>query len=148
MIRESRMSNCVYWLRDASCSSPEDSGYIGVTHRFGRRIQEHRKRAKLPEFEAHILFVGTRQECLTVERQYRPHAKIGWNNASGGVHGFMHSPESRAKIGKASTVVTPTNTKAAISRTSKGRRHSASSRAKMSEAARRRNSAGQLELIL
>jgi hypothetical protein len=97
------MSNVVYWLRDASCGSPLDSGYIGVTHRFGRRVHEHRKRSRLPPFEAHILFVGSRQECLNVERIYRPHSKIGWNNASGGIHGFLHSVESRAKIGKAST---------------------------------------------
>jgi NUMOD3 motif len=91
----------VYWLHDAGCSDPATDGYIGVTCRFESRIREHRKPGKFPNgFQVSVLFRGTRKDCVSKEKQYRPRPHVGWNYASGGHH-FLHTDETRAKIGEA-----------------------------------------------
>lgn len=74
----------LYYISDETCSDPYQHGYIGISSRKSRE-REHRRSGKLPpDFAFVILFRGTRRECAAVEKQYRPHANIGWNQSQGG----------------------------------------------------------------
>jgi hypothetical protein len=73
----------VYWAFDATCSDPADSGYIGVTEDRHARLSQLRKRLS-SDARMLILFKGTREECLDLERRLRPRKSMGWNKAIGG----------------------------------------------------------------
>jgi hypothetical protein len=85
----------VYWMHDESCASEIDTGYVGVTEDPHARLSDLRAKATVPkDSEQTILFKGTREQCLALERHLRPRPDIGWNRAAGGVapsprkHGF------------------------------------------------------------
>lgn len=83
---------CVYWLFDDTCSTPSDSGYIGACSRLDVRLRQHRLYfgthkggINVPaEFRFAVLFVGPENECLAIERLFRPNSNIGWNVLRGG----------------------------------------------------------------
>lgn len=98
----------VYWLYDERCICPWRHGYIGVSIEFDARLQRHRLRAGTRKgavgvpaiFNHKILFIGTLDECLALEEQFRPHRGIGWNRARGGQRPWLdykHDAETRAK---------------------------------------------------
>lgn len=59
----------VYWLHDETCTTPELSGYVGITFDLKRRIAQHRGARKLPRgFEVDVLFTGTADECVARRR--------------------------------------------------------------------------------
>jgi hypothetical protein len=100
----------VYWLFDATCVDPTDSGYVGATANYRARLQQHRERRgsaarDLPEtYQARILYEGPIQKCLELERLLRPRANIGWNRMAGGVQvrvGRLHSDKVKRKISRA-----------------------------------------------
>jgi hypothetical protein len=90
----------VYWAYDGTCDHPADSGYIGVTeNRRMRRDQLRRDYVRFPpDVKMMILFEGTREECLDLERRLRPHANMGWNRNAGGV-APVRLKHGRAPIG-------------------------------------------------
>jgi hypothetical protein len=71
-------------------------GYVGVTTKpLKQRLNEHAKYAKrssvvakaivkYDDIEIVELFRGSKEECLTLENNYRPEPKIGWNLVEGG----------------------------------------------------------------
>ena len=88
----------VYWLHDETCTTPELSGYVGITFNLKRRVQQHRSARKLPrEFEVTVLFTGTANECVALEVEYRPRPSMGWNTYSGGKVGRKSSLETNEK---------------------------------------------------
>jgi hypothetical protein len=90
----------VYWAYDDTCDHPADSGYIGVTeNRRIRRDQLRRNYVRFPpDVKMKILFEGTREECLDLERRLRPRANMGWNKNAGGV-APVQLKHGRAPIG-------------------------------------------------
>ena len=91
--------NYVYWVFDNTCSSIDD-GYVGVTAYPRTRLATHKRRGRVPkESQMKILFEGSRERCFEYEKDLRPLANIGWNNAPGGSHGwkmgFTHSDETK-----------------------------------------------------
>jgi hypothetical protein len=91
----------VYWLHDDRCVCPWRHGYIGVTNRKPQRMHQHRHGGHV--FRSHpnaictVVFEGTCEQCLALERQMRSTHHIGWNI---GVGGFL---DGRAKRGIALT---------------------------------------------
>lgn len=74
-------------------------GYVGITMDLGRRWLEHnntkssyfsKKRVEFQEAVKNkvailvVLFEGTLEECVELEKELRPNPYIGWNIASGG----------------------------------------------------------------
>lgn len=99
LVKSDKARNFVYWIYDGTCSTPDCSGYIGITNRMDDRLYEHVCLGRVPKnSELKILFSGTRQECLGIERHWRPRPGIGWNRSAGGNHGVLHGEEVRAKI--------------------------------------------------
>jgi hypothetical protein len=101
---------CVYWLFDARCVDPTDSGYIGVTTNLKVRVQHHREGRNaaardLPEtFSMRVLYEGPMARCLEIEQSLRPTADIGWNRMAGGVgvrSGRRHTEKTKRKISRA-----------------------------------------------
>jgi hypothetical protein len=94
----------LYWIHDGQCSDPLTEGYIGITKRNPeKRFSQHKYLGRVPKDSImQILFEGTLEECKLKEREYRPRAKIGWNDAKGGGGGGMigksHSEETKAKM--------------------------------------------------
>lgn len=103
------MSVVVYWLYDENCTDPFLHGYIGITNNIRRRMADHRYKRRLP-FKYKILFRGTREECISLEKKMRPSAFIGWNIFEGGgdpphycgannhFFGKKHSEETKIKM--------------------------------------------------
>jgi hypothetical protein len=99
----------VYWLHDAQCVSPKTDGYIGVSNNPTKNAWRYRQAKKFgdKDFQLKILFWGSKNECLSVERQLRPRPGIGWNKGAGGFHdgtgsrGVPKSPEQREKMRQA-----------------------------------------------
>jgi hypothetical protein len=100
----------VYWLFDARCIDPTDSGYVGVTANLKARVQQHREGRNaaardLPEtFSVRVLYEGPIARCLEIERSLRPTANIGWNRMIGGVGvrtGRRHTEKTKRKISRA-----------------------------------------------
>jgi hypothetical protein len=95
----------VYWLYDDSCITPRADGYIGVTNNPTKNVWRYRQSKKFGDkiFKMKIIYWGTKDECLSVDNELRPHAGIGWNAGAGGFHdgtgvrGVPKSPEHRAK---------------------------------------------------
>jgi hypothetical protein len=96
----------VYWLYDAGCVSPKKDGYIGASNNPTKQAWRYEKAKKFGDkkFQMKILFWGSKEECLAVERQLRPHHGIGWNKGAGGFKdgsgckGVAKSAEHKAKI--------------------------------------------------
>jgi hypothetical protein len=138
----SQETNVVYWLFDETCVSLELDGYVGVTCDLPSRLSKHRSVGLLPKgFKVTIIFTGTRDECLKFEKDTRPKAGIGWNRCAGGMHGTIHSEESRRKIAAANLGKGRTRGhklsdehKAAISAAKIGRKHTAQARDNMRKA--------------
>jgi hypothetical protein len=74
----------LYWPYNSSCSDPVDSGWIGVTEDRYARVSQLRSKCGC-DVQTLILFEGTREECLDLERRLRPCKGIGWNKAVGGM---------------------------------------------------------------
>lgn len=95
------MSECVvYWLHDAYCTHVQKHGYVGISTNWWRRLASHQKNKQFPLFDWSIVFIGTRVECLLLERQLRPEIGIGWNQSVGGKPIVNFTPEVRAKMSK------------------------------------------------
>jgi hypothetical protein len=95
----------VYWFHDDQCICPERHGYIGISSRWPSRWWRYKTLNRFVDagLSVRILFVGTRSECLALEKRFRPHGNIGWNTAVGGglsgqLKGVPKSPEHRAKL--------------------------------------------------
>jgi NUMOD3 motif len=90
----------LYWLFDDRCICLWRHGYIGITTKWTRRLQRHRR--TMPHaFRFAILFRGSKEECRKLEHQLRPHRHIGWNIAPGGNMarlGAQHSDEAKKKM--------------------------------------------------
>jgi hypothetical protein len=98
-------AHVVYWLFDEHCTDVQRDGYVGATGQLPRRLHQHRTVGRIPEgFRVDILFRGTKDACLAVEKALRPHPGIGWNIGIGGSPdggsglGTPKSDEHRAKL--------------------------------------------------
>jgi predicted GIY-YIG superfamily endonuclease len=96
----------VYWLHDDRCICLWRHGYIGVTNRLPQRMHQHRHGHVFrshPDAHCTVVFEGTCDECLALEREMRPTDHIGWNIGfggslyGGGLRGIPKPPEQRAK---------------------------------------------------
>jgi hypothetical protein len=121
----------VYWLFDDTCTSPQTSGYVGVTCRYDDRMRRHRKR-RASSFEITTLFTGSEDQCYALERELRPHSGMRASQlartdgmVTRGFAGHHHSEEIKAKIRLA---------RAAQPDPRLGKKHSAEAKAKMSAA--------------
>ena len=120
---------------DATCSDPNQDGYVGVTARLSRRLGAHKRRdrkrsANFPaDFDCRVLLSGALADCLALEEQLRPVPGIGWNFERGGRQPYLGYEPSEAERKR-------------ISERNKGRRkgykHSAESIKKMSDAVKAR----------
>lgn len=91
--------NYVYWIYDNTCKDTKD-GYVGVTKYPKTRFSTHKRNNRIPKnSKIQILFEGSREDCFLHEKKLRPIAKMGWNNAVGGAHGwkigFCHTDETK-----------------------------------------------------
>jgi hypothetical protein len=91
--------NYVYWIYDNTCKDTSD-GYVGVTKYPETRFCTHKRNNRVPkDSKIQILLEGSREDCFLYEKQLRPVAKMGWNNAVGGAHGwkigFCHTDETK-----------------------------------------------------
>jgi predicted GIY-YIG superfamily endonuclease len=97
----------VYWLYDGTCADPHRHGYVGISTRLTRRLEQHRRDKRKSKgspgvptvFECQVLFRGTVAECTAREKELRPDQGIGWNFARGGGQrwfGYKHT-ESECK---------------------------------------------------
>jgi len=100
-----RSSAVIYWLYDERCVCPWRHGYVGMTVSWPHRLFRHRTESEFPtkHFQGQILFQGTIKQCLKLEQQLRPIAKIGWNKLPGGLAGHAakgvpKSTEARANM--------------------------------------------------
>lgn len=95
----------VYWLYDDTCSDVLTDGYVGVTEKLETRIKQHRRRFSDKNFNAVILYEGSKEECYSKENELRPTKGIGWNLAIGGKQGYtlgtVASDKRKVKISKA-----------------------------------------------
>lgn len=139
----------VYWLCDENCCSPQNSGYIGISKALSRRLQEHKRTGRFPDsVQVLILFSGSQDECLTLERSLRPHIGIGWNLARGGLDGHRYGlcDASRQKLSRALTGKKrkPFSAEhlANMSKANKGKRLSLETRQKMSASRIGKSTAG------
>ena len=107
------MQHTVYWLYSGKGKRPKNHGYIGITANLEMRILQHQRLnerhrvLKVPkEFNWRVLFIGTKKQCLELEKRLRPRSNIGWNHGPGGVansaSGVPKSTEHREKIRLAS----------------------------------------------
>jgi hypothetical protein len=98
------MAWVVYWLFDDRCVCPWSHGYIGISGRIARRLNQHRESGRFPNFEVRILFNGPKNDCLALEAKLRPRPSIGWNVGVGGyvdgrgTRGISKSPEHRERM--------------------------------------------------
>lgn len=118
-------------------TDPYAEGYIGVTSgTLEKRLYNHMKAAKkssivakalnkYDDIEIFELYEGTKEECLTLERKYRPEGLIGWNLVEGG-----GLPPKNIKGSESSKK---------ISQTLKGRKRTEESRRKQAESIRGKN---------
>ena len=86
----------VYWIKLNSYTDIKTEGYIGVTERLDKRINEHlnscHDNIKLKRYiNKHkddviieLVYEGTLEDCLKKEIELRPFRQIGWNIAEGG----------------------------------------------------------------
>jgi hypothetical protein len=97
----------VYWLYNDGCICPWRHGYIGISVRWPQRLYRHKidgTHFRVKDTKWRILFIGTQDQCLELEKQLRPHLGIGWNKAYGGettgkgIRGIPKSPEWREKM--------------------------------------------------
>lgn len=82
------MKYSVYWLYLADHSDPYSEGYVGITKdSLSRRLSKHHLPKKIKNLQATLLHEGlSLTKALRVEREYRPHARIGFNTCAGGGH--------------------------------------------------------------
>lgn len=146
----------VYWIHKPDQDDFFSQGYIGYTSQtMNRRIHSHKCAAKKgvnrklytamrkhgDSLVVEIVYEGSVEACLAMERFLRPAEDIGWNHGVGGAApaiGTTHSAENRAKIAEGRRANPPTYTEESrrkISEAGKGRFYSAESRKKMSEKA-------------
>ncbi len=102
----------VYWVKRFGHKDVMTEGYVGITDHPLKRLADHnysqnlllrRSLNKYKDIEFHILFEGTREECLQKEKEYRPTPSIGWNLMEGGVdatHWRQYSEEQKDIIKK------------------------------------------------
>jgi hypothetical protein len=101
----------VYWLKDETCRSPTEHGYVGACSRLNVRIRNHRRNPGThqgaigvpPNFEVEILFAGPMSDCLKLESLLRPAKMIGWNRYRGGTMsalGYKHGAEFKRRASK------------------------------------------------
>jgi hypothetical protein len=84
----------VYWLFDDKCVCPWRHGYVGISRTLTTRLRRHR--ATRRSFEWKILFKGSLEQCLKLERVMRPVFGIGWNEAPGGEYGGGSAPKKES----------------------------------------------------
>ena len=104
----------VYWYHLIAETNKLTDGYIGVTSNLHVRHRTHlyysngyapRLREAFLEYGEkaivkEIIFTGTKEEALALERELRPSFGIGWNMSAGGGNtpdctGIVHTKESR-----------------------------------------------------
>jgi hypothetical protein len=105
------MTACIlYWLHDEHCIFLQKHGYVGISSDWVHRLAAHQRNKHFPShFEWSIIYSGTREECLALERQLRPEPGIGWNIERGGDgKGLSRSGASRAAQSAATTGVSKT----------------------------------------
>lgn len=73
----------LYWLAGPSATNPLENGYIGVTNNVRNRLKDHYAHRTAGRHEKMvILFKGTRDQCLFLERILRPQ-KMARNRRGG-----------------------------------------------------------------
>ena len=109
----------VYWIKLPDHFDPYTKGYIGVALNYKARWSSHKSQAKLgthvnkhlenailkyDNLEWIVLFKGPYEECLKLEKIWRPHLSIGWNITPGGSEspmlGITHNKETKEKMSK------------------------------------------------
>lgn len=85
---------CVYWIHRKDDTDTKTQGYIGITENFEGRMWTHYKHPsskimehvlkKYDDLVNEIIFEGTREECLLMEKELRPTNYVGWNTIPGG----------------------------------------------------------------
>lgn len=88
--------NVVYWIRHPDHTDIFSQGYVGVTSRYEKRLQEHshvtqnrylRNAINKYGWESLVkeqIVLAAEDYCLEVERKLRPKDCIGWNLVVGG----------------------------------------------------------------
>jgi hypothetical protein len=100
----------VYWLHDERCICLQKHGYVGISGAFMTRLVVHQRNKRFPaNFEWSIIFTGTKNECLALERTLRPGFGIGWNRARGGTPAVEFTAEVREKMGASRRGKPPTD---------------------------------------
>jgi hypothetical protein len=91
----------VYWLHDETCLNLQVSGYVGISGSWWRRLSQHARNKHFPaNFDWSIIFTGTKDECLALERTLRPEPGIGWNKSRGGKPVIEFTPGVLANMRK------------------------------------------------
>ena len=95
----SSIKECVvYWIHTEEHKDMTRQGYIGVSTQVDKRLKEHFNKIKTGKHEnphlqraievyhtqVDIIFIGSLEECLRLEKELRPHKQIGWNICPGG----------------------------------------------------------------
>lgn len=100
----------LYWIKRKDMIDPYKEGYIGVTDlSIQKRFEQHSKNTykksivqkainKYSDIEIVALHETNNDECLRLEKHYRPNELIGWNLAKGGGYPPMMNEETAKKI--------------------------------------------------
>lgn len=145
----------VYWISLPTHHNIYSEGYVGITTKtIPKRFNDHKSAAKrgstkrlynaIRKYADSIsvaeVFEGTLEECLELEKYYRPLKHIGWNHGVGGnapQSGVKHSPETKAKISASRKGICPDEeTRKRIGLLRVGFKYSEESKLKMSESAK------------
>ena len=81
----------VYWIREYGQTDPYTQGYIGITtHGLSKRCKQHKKKGNAAGNIlkngglVSVLYEGTEDAVVNMEKHYRPRPHIGDNIATGG----------------------------------------------------------------
>lgn len=88
----------VYWIHTQEHEDVTRQGYVGVSTNVDKRLKEHfnkmkrgvhenihlQRALKIYHIYVDILFIGSLEECLELEKTLRPVKQIGWNICEGG----------------------------------------------------------------
>ena len=107
-VRDPNAVSCVYWIRRPEHTDILSQGYIGISKRFERRLQEHLMFSQNRYLRNAInkygwdnlikekVLIAKEDYCLEIESRLRPADKIGWNLTMGG----SRPPITRWSLGK------------------------------------------------
>ncbi len=88
----------VYWIKREGYTDITKEGYVGITNYWRNRRYVHRtcksrthlnKKVqghirKYDDIKYEIIFEGSKEECILLEKKLRPTKYIGWNQLAGG----------------------------------------------------------------